>query len=196
VSVQAVYPTPVVGMVGLLEDIKYVTTQTFKQAGDLIYLIGEAKPEFGGSELQKLTDGQISGKPPELDLETEARRQHQLLAAIQSGLVQSAHDVSEGGFAPALAECLFGTENLGANVVLKGNPVTALFSETQSRFIVSVKKEHQQAFQKLVDEAVWIGNVTDDKQMAVKGENGETWIQADTEECETAWKGALKCLLK
>ncbi|MGG3963736.1 phosphoribosylformylglycinamidine synthase subunit PurL [Heyndrickxia faecalis] len=196
VSVQAVYPTPVVGMVGLLEDITHATTQTFKQAGDLIYLIGEAKPEFGGSELQKLMDGQISGKPPALDLETEARREHQLLATIQSGLVQSAHDVSEGGFAPALAECLFGTENLGAHVVLKGNPVTALFSETQSRFIVSVKKEHQQAFQNLVNEAVWIGHVTDDKQMTIKGENGETWILADTAECETAWKGALRCLLK
>lgn len=84
----------------------------------------------------------------------------------------------------------------GAHVVLKGNPVTALFSETQSRFIVSVKKEHQQVFQNLVNEAVWIGHVTDDKQMTIKGENGETWILADTAECETAWKGALRCLLK
>ncbi|GER68018.1 phosphoribosylformylglycinamidine synthase subunit PurL [Weizmannia acidilactici] len=195
-SVQAVYPTPVVGMVGLIEDIGHITTQTFKQFGDLIYLIGEAKPEFGGSELQKFVDGVIFGKPPAIDLATEARRQHQLLVAIQSGLVQSAHDLSEGGFATALAECLFGTEGLGAETTLKGNPVVALFSETQSRFIVSVKKEHQQAFERLLEDAVCIGKVTDDEKITIKGENGETWIQAGRQDCENAWKGALACLLK
>ncbi|MED4877155.1 phosphoribosylformylglycinamidine synthase subunit PurL, partial [Anoxybacillus geothermalis] len=87
----AVYPTPVVGMVGLIEDLSHITTQLFKQVGDLIYVIGEAKPEFGGSELQKWLEGRIFGKAPELDLAVEARRQHQLLAAIRAGVVASAH---------------------------------------------------------------------------------------------------------
>ena len=64
----AIYPTPVVGMVGLIKDIDHITTQSFKQAGDLIYVLGETKDEFGGSELQKLLDGEISGKAPEIDL--------------------------------------------------------------------------------------------------------------------------------
>ncbi|WP_018664447.1 phosphoribosylformylglycinamidine synthase subunit PurL [Heyndrickxia acidiproducens] len=191
-----VYPTPVVGMVGLIEDVKHITTQTFKQAGDAIYLIGEAEAEFGGSELQKLLRGEISGKPPAIDLAVEARRQHQLLLAIQSGLVQSAHDLSEGGFAPALAECLFGTKELGAKVSLKGNPVVALFSETQSRFLVSVKQEHKQAFEKLVADAALVGTVTNDEVMAIDSENGENWIRADKQDFEHAWKGALPCLLK
>ncbi|MED4833350.1 phosphoribosylformylglycinamidine synthase subunit PurL, partial [Geobacillus stearothermophilus] len=83
----AVYPTPVVGMVGLIEDLSHITTQLFKQVGDLIYVIGEAKPEFGGSELQKWLEGRIFGKAPEIDLEVEARRQRQLLAAIRAGVV-------------------------------------------------------------------------------------------------------------
>ncbi|OUM85978.1 phosphoribosylformylglycinamidine synthase subunit PurL, partial [Parageobacillus thermoglucosidasius] len=101
---EAIYPTPVVGMVGLVEDIRHITTQAFQQAGDLIYVIGEAKQEFGGSELQKLLEGRIFGKAPAIDLATEAKRQRELLAAIQAGVVASAHDIAEGGFAVALAE--------------------------------------------------------------------------------------------
>lgn len=136
----AVYPTPVVGMVGLIEDLSHITTQLFKQVGDLIYVIGEAKPEFGGSELQKWLEGRIFGKAPEIDLEVEARRQRQLLAAIRAGVVASAHDVAEGGLAVALAECLMGALGLGAKVTVGGDLVSELFGETQSRFVVSVKK--------------------------------------------------------
>lgn len=142
----AVYPTPVVGMVGLVEDLKHVTTQSFKEAGDLIYLVGETKDEFGGSELQKLSYGRIFGKAPELDLETEKIRQQQILNAIRAGLVASAHDIAEGGFAVALAESLFGTAGLGADVKISGNITSALFSETQSRFLLSVKKRKQGSF--------------------------------------------------
>ena len=91
-------------MVGLIKDIDHITTQTFKNAGDLIYLFGETKDEFGGSELQKLSTGKIFGKAPELDLEVEEKNQKAVLKAIQAGLVPSAHDLSEGGLAVALAE--------------------------------------------------------------------------------------------
>lgn len=143
-SGKAIYPTPIIGMVGLISDLDHVTTQSFKAKGDLVYMIGETKQEFGGSELQKMVRGDISGKAPEIDLDKEVRRQKQLLEAIRSGLVSSAHDISEGGAAVALAECLFETDGLGAEITLPGDETTVLFSETQSRFIVSVKKKIKQ----------------------------------------------------
>lgn len=191
----AVYPTPVVGMVGLIEDLSHITTQLFKQVGDLIYVIGEAKPEFGGSELQKWLEGRIFGKAPEIDLEVEARRQRQLLAAIRAGVVASAHDVAEGGLAVALAECLMGALGLGAKVTVGGDLVSELFGETQSRFVVSVKKEHQEAFEQLV-EAKRIGEVTGDGILTVNGEQGETVIRLSVDEMRNVWKGAIPCLLK
>ncbi|BBW98323.1 phosphoribosylformylglycinamidine synthase subunit PurL [Geobacillus icigianus] len=192
---EAVYPTPVVGMVGLIEDLSHITTQSFKQAGDLIYVIGEAKPEFGGSELQKFLEGRIFGKAPEIDLKVEASRQRQLLAAIRAGVVASAHDVAEGGLAVALAECVMGTSGLGAKVTIRGDLVSELFSETQSRFVVSVKKEHQETFERLV-EAKRIGEVTDDGTFTVNGEQGETIIRLSVDDMRNVWKGAIPCLLK
>ena len=191
----AIYPTPVIGMVGLIEDTDHITTQHFKAAGDLIYVIGETFPEFAGSELQKLSEGKIYGKAPAIDLEVEQARQKALLKAIRTGLVQSAHDVSEGGIGVALAESVISSQGLGANVTLAGESAL-LFSETQSRFIVSVKKDHQEAFEKLVKDADLIGEVTSDSVLAVQSQEGQQWIHAQTEELESAWKGAIPCLLK
>src|SRR5262249_23681708 len=129
------YPTPVIGMVGLVTDLDHITTQHFKNAGDLIYLLGETNEEFGGSELQKLVYGKVFGKAPALNTTIEKERQNQVLAAIRAGVVQSAHDLSEGGLAVALAESLFNGNGLGAEVKIADNPVSALFSETQSRFL-------------------------------------------------------------
>ena len=192
----AIYPTPVVGMVGLVKDIDDITTQSFKNAGDLIYLIGDTKDEFGGSELQKLVNGKIFGKAPELKIEVEKERQDQVLKAIRAGLVESAHDLSEGGLAVALSECLFSSENenLGAVVNTFGNPVSALFSETQSRFILTVKKENQSEFEKLVDAAL-IGEVTLSKSLQILTE-GAPVLEASIAELKEAWKGAIPCLLK
>ena len=134
----AVYPTPVVGMVGLIEDLDHITTQSFKEAGDHIYVIGETHEEFGGSELQKLTEGKIFGKAPAIDLKTELRRQMQLLEAIQKGLVASAHDIAEGGFAVALAESTFGTKGLGVDVS---------FQVTTTLLTYSVKHNPDSSFQ-------------------------------------------------
>lgn len=103
-SGMAVYPTPVVGMVGLIEDIEHITTQAFQAEGDVIFLLGETRAEFGGSELQKIVTGTIEGHAPHLDLEVEKELQACTLQAIQKGYVASAHDVAEGGLAVALAE--------------------------------------------------------------------------------------------
>ncbi|MFS0779850.1 phosphoribosylformylglycinamidine synthase subunit PurL [Neobacillus sp. 3P2-tot-E-2] len=190
----AIYPTPVIGMVGLVTDLDHITTQNFKTSGDLIYLVGETKPEFGGSELQKLQNGRIFGKAPELDVQLEKERQNQVLAAIRAGVVQSAHDLSEGGLGVAVAESLFGQEQLGATITIEGNPVTALFSETQSRFLLTVKKEHQAEFESLVA-AKLIGEVNDTAQLKVNAEN-KTILEASVNELKDAWKGAIPCLLK
>ncbi|WP_066249724.1 phosphoribosylformylglycinamidine synthase subunit PurL [Neobacillus drentensis] len=190
----AIYPTPVVGMVGLVTDIDHITTQNFKNIGDLIYLVGETKDEFGGSELQKLLNGRVFGKAPELNVTIEKERQNQVLAAIRAGLVESAHDLSEGGLSVALAECLFTNEKLGAEVNIVGNPVSALFSETQSRFLLSIQKEHQQEFESLVD-AVQIGTVNDSAKLNITiGESPV--LEATVEELKDAWKGAIPCYLK
>jgi phosphoribosylformylglycinamidine synthase II len=138
----AIYPTPVVGMVGLVHDIDHITTQEFKAEGDVIFLLGETKAEIGGSEFQYAVHGVTEGRPPELDLATERKLHQAVLKAIQQGLVASAHDLSEGGLAAALAEAGFG-RGLGANVAFATNlrPDIALFSESQSRILLSAKPE-------------------------------------------------------
>lgn len=191
----AIYPTPIIGMVGLIPDLAHTTTQSFKEAGDLVYMVGETKPEFGGSELQKLVHGDIFGKAPAIDLEIEAVRQKQILEAIRGGLVASAHDISEGGAAVALAECLFGTDGLGAEVTLTGGKTAALFSETQSRFIISVKKENQAAFEEVVKDAALIGEVTDRIELVILNKDKELLIKSDSRKMEEAWKGAIPSLL-
>ncbi|WP_129690694.1 phosphoribosylformylglycinamidine synthase subunit PurL [Gottfriedia acidiceleris] len=192
---EAVYPTPVVGMVGLIEDVEHITTQNFKTAGDLIYVIGGAEAEFGGSELQKLLNGKIFGKAPSIDLAVESSRQEQILAAIQAGVVASAHDISEGGLAVAIAESTFGPSEVGATITIEGNEVVSLFSETQSRFLLSVKPEHKEQFEALVD-ATLIGTVTEETSVTVRNENNETVLLASVEELKQAWKEAIPCLLK
>lgn len=194
-SGEAVYPTPTIGMVGLVEDLAHVTTQQLKAAGDIVYLVGETATEFGGSELQKLIFGKIFGKAPYIDLEVEANRQEAILAAIREGLLQSAHDVSEGGVAVALAEKAFGAQDLGVHVTLAGSAVTALFSETQSRFIVTVKEENAAAFEKVIPEAKKIGIVTDDALISINGDTG-ILLEGTVEEFRSAWKGAIPCLVK
>ncbi len=189
-----VYPTPTIGMVGLVHELSQTTTTEFKQAGDVIYMIGEAATEFGGSELQQMTEGKIFGQVPAIDLDVEAVRQKELLSAIQNGLVQSATDLSEGGFAVALCEKAFGADGLGAGVTVSGSAVSALFSETQSRFLVTVKEENAAAFETAVKDAVKIGAVTDSNRIVINGDNG-TLIDGTVEEFRSAWKGAIQCLL-
>ena len=192
----AIYPTPVIGMVGLIEDTAHITTQSFQQAGDVIFVIGETKEEFAGSELQKMTEGRIYGKAPEIDLDVELARQEALLAAIQNGLVQSAHDVSEGGLGVALAESTFGTDGLGADIQIDLNSAASLFSESQSRFVVTVKPENREAFAAAVQDAKEVGTVTNDGVFTVKNQERQQWIHAAVNELERAWKGAIPCLLK
>ncbi|EON74391.1 phosphoribosylformylglycinamidine synthase subunit PurL [Lysinibacillus sphaericus] len=191
----AVYPTPTIGMVGLIEDLAHVTTQEVKAAGDIVFVIGDTKTEFGGSELQKLlNNGVISGKAPTIDLAVEAARQQALLKAIKTGLVQSAHDVAEGGLAVAIAETTFAANGLGVDVTLTGSATTVLFSETQSRFVVTVKEENAAVFVETVKDAQKIGVVTNDALVKINGDNG-VLVEGTVEEFRSNWKGAIPCLL-
>ncbi|MDQ0254067.1 phosphoribosylformylglycinamidine synthase [Evansella vedderi] len=192
----AVYPTPVIGMVGLVEHVDHITKQQFQNDGDLIYVIGEAANDFGGSELQKLQQGSISGKAPALDLQVEKARQDQVLAAIQAGTVASAHDLAEGGFLVALAESTFGTE-FGAKVKLNGeNVVKESFAETPSRYIITVSKEKKDQFEAIVPEAVQIGEVTTNATLTVLDKAGNIVLNEEVKQLEDTWRGAISCLLK
>ncbi|MBC1475460.1 phosphoribosylformylglycinamidine synthase subunit PurL [Listeria grandensis] len=191
---EGIYPTPVIGMVGLVEDVAHITTQGFKAAGDVIYLIGETKPEFSGSELQKLEQGKISGRAPELDLQMEKRYQQFLLTAIQEGLVASAHDLAEGGLAVALAEAGFAND-LGAAIKVPFSE-ELLFSESQSRFLVSVKADNAAKFEQLfeTEKVVRLGEVTEVPQLVVQTE--KSVITAELSVLKQVWEGAIPCLLK
>ncbi len=110
--------------------------------------------------------------------------------------MKSAHDLSEGGLAVALSESLFSVKSLGASVTVSGDAVTELFSETQSRFLLSVSPDQQKAFEAIVKDAKCIGTVTNDSKLTVKSENEQVLVEADVQELHSAWKGAIPCLLK
>ena len=191
-----IYPTPTIGMVGLVHDLSQVTTTEFKNAGDVIYVIGEAALDFGGSEFQQMTEGKIFGQAPAIDLDVEAARQKALLTAIQNqDLFNRQLICQKADFAVALCEKAFGAEGLGAEVTISGSAVTALFSETQSRFLVTVKEENAAAFEETVKDAVKIGVVTDSDRIVINGDNGTVLIDGTVEEFRSAWKGAIQCLL-
>lgn len=143
---KAIYPTPTVAMVGLIESLRKHITQWFKKEGDIIVLLGETKEELGGSEYLKLIHELVSGPPPYIDLEAEASLTNTLLAASEMGIINSAHDLSEGGLAVAIAESCF-TPN--GPVGVKINPFYGriredafLFGESQSRVIVSLDRKN------------------------------------------------------
>jgi phosphoribosylformylglycinamidine synthase len=150
----SVYPTPLIGMVGLIEDLSHITTQWFKQAGDVVFLAGDirSQPDIGGSEYLKAVHGQVNGDAPAIDLEAEKKLHDFVRDAIRAGLVRSAHDCSEGGLAVALAECCFtppldpllNKEGTGLVADLSGLPGRGdfkLFAETQTRVVLSSKAE-------------------------------------------------------
>ncbi|GAK08877.1 LOW QUALITY PROTEIN: phosphoribosylformylglycinamidine synthase [Geomicrobium sp. JCM 19038] len=191
---KAIYPTPIIGMVGLVEDTDHITTQQAKAAGDVVYVLGEGSEHFGGSELQLLQDDDLSGIVPKIDLALEGKRQEQVLIAIQAGVVQSAHDLAEGGLAVALAEKVMGTE-LGLKVTLSKDAKT-LFSEAPSRYVFTVKATDAKQFEALIPEAVAVGTVTADQHVTIEDENGQPFVNESTEELTRIWKGAIPCLLK
>jgi len=140
-----IYPTPTVGMVGLLAKVERVVTPWFKSPGDIVLLLGRTREELGGSEYLKLIHGRVRGTPPWIDLKLEQAVQSCCIEAIERGILRSAHDISDGGLGVALAECCIGgpEKPLGVRIdtheMIRGDAL--LFSESQSRIVVSVQEK-------------------------------------------------------
>ena len=192
---EPIFPTPIIGVVGLFESLNHITPNSFQEAGDIIYVIGDAEVDFGGSELQKLIEGKYSGQAPNIDLSIEKERQEKLLEAIKAGLIVSAEDIAEGGLAVALAEKAM-RGNVGIDVTIDGNPTVQLFSETQSRYVVSVKRENIEQFENLGLNVAKIGEVTADRSFVVKAAGGKQLIHEQVDELSTLWNESIEKLLK
>ncbi len=173
---RAVFPTPTIGMVGLIAHTRHITTQWFKDDGDIIFLLGHNGDDLGASEYLHVIHGETRGQVPNINLEFEKLLQTTLLTAIQQGVIKSAHDVSDGGLAIALAECCISNhENQhGAAISLSDQlrPDSLLFGESQSRVIITASSENAALIQKLFEQAkiptVKIGTVGGTK-LAISG---------------------------
>jgi len=144
-SGRGVYPTPTIGMLGLIEDTDLITRQWFRGPGDVIAILGQTRAGLGGTEYLRLIHGKECGEGPVMDLDVEKSLHRACLEAIKTGIILSAHDCSEGGAAVALAECALNPEgSVGVDVALGEDstlrPDEVLFGETQSRILLSLKE--------------------------------------------------------
>lgn len=193
----AIYPTPVVGMVGLIQDCSKAITQYFKNEGDLIVLLGETKEELGGSEYLKIIHNKEMGKPPEVDLDLEKRLHFMCLESIEQEIVKSAHDCSEGGLAVAIAEsAISGPLPFGAEIFLESSirNDALLFGESQSRIILTTAKMHVDEIKAIAKNrnvpAKIIGKVTRD---GLKFDvNSKPVIDLNCKKARKVWKYSLK----
>ena len=193
---EAIYPTPIVGAVGLLENIERRCTPGFKNAGDLVFLLGEQTQDpasLGGSEYLEVLHGRVEGRPT-IDLELERRVQEMCLQAIGEGKLKSAHDCSDGGLAVALAECaIIGGSGFTGGWPVEGRVDAALFGEAASRIVVSVAAE----------ESAWLEELARRTQVPVGRlgvVGGERFtigadIRLDISEMAAAWRGGLEAAL-
>jgi phosphoribosylformylglycinamidine synthase len=192
---KAIYPTPIIGVVGLIEDASRVVTRAFQRSGDAIVLLGEDRGEIGGSEYLRTVHGVVAGDAPSLDLAREAALQRLLVDAIRSGIVRSAHDCSDGGIAVTTAECCFGGGSPGCEVTLGGaDAMTALFSESASRVVVSVAPADLESLLRLAAvaavPAVRIGTTGGGRVRIAVG--GTTAIDVSVAEAEALWSTAIE----
>lgn len=190
----AIYPTPMVGMVGLIKDAKYVIPSRVQHAGDKLYLVGKTGDDYAGSELQKMMTGEIAGTLADFDLEHVHDYLSRLLKAGQSGLVASAHDLSEGGLAVAAAETVFKTE-LGLNADFRALDKKQFFSETPGRMLVSVAPENAAAFEEIMqDDAMPAGEVAATQWLEIHLADAE--LNLPVAQMQKLWEEALPCAMK
>ncbi len=150
---KSIYPTPVIGMVGLLDNLKDRITPDFKDNGDSILLLGETLDECGGSEYLKLTTGKITGRPPKVSPETEKRLMNLLLAMNKMHLIKSASDSSEGGLAITIAQgAMAGNKGAKLNIQWHYRPDIELFSESQHRIVITSAHKHIDKIKKMAQQ--------------------------------------------
>jgi phosphoribosylformylglycinamidine synthase len=193
---KAIFPTPTIAMVGILDDIRLHLTQWFKKEGDLILLLGESREELGGSEYLRLVHQVQSGSPPYLDMKREKRVHETLREAASKGLLHSAHDLSDGGLGVALVEKCFARKRIfGAEVKIAANirPDALLFGESQSRVLVSLPESSLKEFVRIAEErevpCFLIGRVKGDNLTLKSG--GDTLIDIETKLLRDLWSKAL-----
>jgi len=204
----SIYPTPILGMVGLIEPADRMTTQWFKDLGDHIILLGDTKEDLGGTEYLKLIHYREQGTPPWLDLDREKAVQQCLLSLIKKGLVKSAHDCSDGGLAVTLVECCVShpMKPIGASIGLhqKGIRLDALlFGESPSRVVITVAAQHVEHVLNQARECsipgVSIGQVGGDQlTVAVLSESGSetSSISLSVEMLSDVWGHSLERALQ
>lgn len=192
---QPIYPTPIVGMAGIVNDIDRHCTMSFKDKGDLVFLIGGGEGDgLGGSEYLELVHGLVKGAPT-IDLGMEKRVQRCCLEAIGRGFIKSAHDCSEGGLAIAISEsCIAGNIGFkGTGWKIINRIDSALFGEIQSRIVVSVSPDSVEKLDRIASRwqvpLTLLGSVGG-KRLVVKG-----YIDLTLPEVEEAWRNGLKRLL-
>ncbi|HVF27724.1 MAG TPA: phosphoribosylformylglycinamidine synthase subunit PurL [Pyrinomonadaceae bacterium] len=205
---RGIHPTPVIGMVGLIEDVRRIIQQGFKQAGHVVAVLGKTGDDLSVSEYAATIEGHSveemmsAGRVPRLDLERERAVQSVVLRAAEAGLLHSAHDCSDGGLAVALAESCFSSLNragVGADINLSSEGRTLsvtelLYSESPSRIIVSFGEAALEKIEGIADEAgcplTVLGRTTDDSRLRI-AHDGDTVISLGVNEAETAWRSAL-----
>jgi len=200
---RGIYPTPVIGMVGIVEDARHIVTQWFKGDDRAIILLGETSNDLGASEYAVAMLGGIEGRVPHLDLELERRVQEACLKIIQAGLIESAHDCSDGGLAVTIAESCFSSyrrDAVGCDVNLEGDLSAAalLFAETPSRIVLSAVQSNVAQILNLAREHVVAATVIGrTKRERLKIDvNGERVIDRRAAEVESAWRGVLPGMLE
>jgi phosphoribosylformylglycinamidine (FGAM) synthase-like enzyme len=149
-----ILPTPVIGVLGVIDNVSRRVRHAFSHDGARIYCLGDTHDEFGGSEWAHVQHGYLGGLPPRVDLERERALADVLIAAARAGLVDAAHDLADGGLAQALVECCV-RGNAGARIELPAgvDPFVSLFAESAGRAIVSVRREHEDRFNQLCRES-------------------------------------------
>ena len=163
----AIFPTPVIGMLGIIDNLIDRMSLEFKQNGDAIYLLGNNREELGGSEAIKIIAGEILGKAPIINIEVEIALQKLTLDLIHNHIINAAHDIAEGGIAIALAEMAIASKKLGCNVDLGNSTLGTLFGESQSRIIITLQEDKIQEFEEMCRkynvQYFKLGNVVEDK---------------------------------
>jgi phosphoribosylformylglycinamidine synthase len=199
----AIYPTPTIGVVGLLEHADRVVGRRFQESGDAIILLGEGRGELGGSEYLKVMHDLVRGVPPALDLEAERALQTLLVTLAGERLMRSAHDCSDGGLAATVAECCFDTIGIGAEVSVAAeqvardprvNTAAALFGESASRVVISavpadVTRILERAAAARVPARV-VGQTGGNRVRIAAG--GDMVIDLSVDEAERAWSTAIE----
>jgi len=191
-------PTLLFSVIGRVEDVRKTVTMDAKKPGDLVYVLGMTRPELGGSEWFA-RHGKIGNSVPKVDGEQAGRLYRALSAAIRSGFVASCHDCSDGGLAVTLAESAFAGD-LGMDVDLARIPADGidrddflLFSESQSRFVVTVSPDRRKDFEKAMEGNSFaaVGTVTDDGMFRIRGMKGKKILREGIEGLKEAWQRPL-----